>query len=101
MSTLVVDILLWPDSSGLELAMMSLMAAFEPERVKDFVKTAPNGTSTFVDGSTFLPTLSKYEITHWQRTSEPVVATYVKRLIDVADRKDAAEVAAHYSSKSV
>lgn len=81
------------------MTMVSLMAAFEPERVKDFVKTSPDGTRTFIDGNEFLPTLSKEEITHWWNMSESAIATYVKKLIDVADREDAAEVAAHYSGK--
>lgn len=83
------------------MTMISLMAAFEPGRVKDFVKTSPDGTRTFINGNEFLPTLSKEEITHWYNTSERAIATYVKKLIDVADRDDAAAVAAHHSDKSV
>lgn len=83
------------------MTMISLMAAFPPERVKDFVQTSPDGARTFINGNDFLRTLSKEEITHWWNTSERAIATYVKRVIDVADREDAAKVAAHYSGKSV
>jgi len=82
------------------MTMISLMAAFEPERVKDFVKTSPDGTRTFINGNEFLPTLSKEEITHWWNTSERAIATYVNKVINVSDREDAAAVAAHYSDKS-
>jgi hypothetical protein len=79
------------------MSMISLMAAFKPERVKDFVKTSPDGSRTYIKGNEFLPTLSKEEIAHWWNTSERAIAMYVKRLIDVADREDAAEIAAHYN----
>ncbi|MFZ1258047.1 MAG: Fic family protein [Candidatus Saccharimonas sp.] len=82
------------------MTMISLMAAFKPDRVKPFVKTSRDGTSSFIDGNMFLPTLSKEEIIHWWNASERAIASYVKRLIDVADREDVAEIAAHYRGKS-
>lgn len=85
------------ESSG--MTMISLMAAFPPERIKDFVQTSPDGARTFINGNDFLRTLSKEEITQWWKTSERAIATYVKKLIDVSDRQDATEVAEHYSNK--
>lgn len=79
------------------MTMVSLMTAFEPERVKDFVRTSPDGTLTFIDGNKFLPTLSKEEIIHWWKMSEQTIITYVEKLIKVADREDAAEIATHYN----
>lgn len=80
------------------MTMISIMATFSPDRVKDFIKTSPDGERIFIDGNEFLPTLTKEEITEWWSTSEHAIANYVKRLINVADRDDAPVVAAHYSS---
>ena len=86
-------------SGGMD--MISLMTAFNPERLKDFVKTsAADGTHTYIEDTEFLPTLSKEEIAHWWYMSERAIKVYVKKLIKVADRDDAAAVAAHYSDKS-
>ena len=83
------------ESGGME--MISLMATFKPERVKEFIKTSSDGKRTYVDGNEFLPTLTKEEISHWYNTSERAIATYVMKLIDVADRDDASKIAAHYT----
>ncbi len=78
------------------MTMISLMLTFGPERVEDFVRTSSDGQRTFVDGNEFLPTLTQEEISKWWNNSEHALASYVRRLIDVADREDFAEVAEHY-----
>lgn len=78
------------------LCIVSLLATFEPERVKDFVRTSPDGARTFVDGNTFLPTLTQEDINKWWNNSESATTAYVKRLINVAERDDVEEVAAAY-----
>lgn len=83
------------ESGGME--MISLMATFSPDRVKDFVQTSRDGSRTFINGSEFLPTLSKEEIKDWWENSEKAILTYVSRLINVADRYDAREIATHYN----
>lgn len=87
------------ESGGMNL--ISLMATFKPERVKDFIKTSQDGKRTFIDGNELLPTLSKEEIADWYKKSEQIIATYVQKLIKVADREDAAEVAAYYRGNSL
>ena len=82
------------------LTMISLMTTFGPERVKDFVHTSPDGKRTFVDGNEFLPTLTQDEIQKWWNNSERAIASYVQRLINVADRDDVAEIALHYKSQA-
>ena len=81
------------------MTMISLMTTFEPERIRDFVKTSSDGSYTFLSGNDFLPTLSKEEIIKWWNNSERAIATYVKKLIDVTDREDAAEIAAYYNGR--
>lgn len=81
------------------MTMSSLMATFEPDRVKNFVSTSRDGLRTCVKGNDFLPTLTKEEIIKWWNVSERCIANYVKRLINVADRDDAHEIAAHYNDK--
>ena len=80
------------------MTMTSLMATFGPDRVKDFVRTSPDGARTFIDGDAFLPTLTQEEIAKWWNNSENAIASYVKRLVNVADRDDIAEIAAHYNN---
>ena len=82
------------ESGGMN--MISLMATFEPDRIKDYVRTSPDGSYTFIEGSEFLPTLTQEEIQKWWNTSEQAIASYVQRLINVADRDDVAEIAEHY-----
>lgn len=77
------------------MPILSLMASFPPDRVKDFVTHTKDGR-TFVNGNTFLPTLSKDEVTRWWNTTEHMTRSYVLRLIKVADRKDVDEIAASY-----
>lgn len=81
------------------MTMISLMTTFEPERIRDFVKTSSDGSYAYLSGNDFLPTLSKEEIIKWWNSSERAIATYVKKLIDVADREDAAEIAAYYNAE--
>lgn len=84
------------ESGGME--MISLMATFGPDRIKDFVRSSPDGSRTFVDGNEFLPTLTQEEIQKWWNNSEGAIASYVQRLINVADRDDVAEIAEHYNN---
>mgnify|MGYP000209044552 CR=1 FL=1 len=81
------------------MTMISLMATFETERIKEFVKTSSDGSRTFVMGDEFMPTLSRDEIKEWWNNSERAIAAYVKKLIDVADREDAVEIAACYNGE--
>ncbi len=82
------------------MTMISLMTTFGPDRVKDFVRTSPDGTRTFVDGNAFLPTLTQEEIAKWWNNSESAIASYVQRLINVADREDIAEISAYYKPQT-
>lgn len=81
---------------GGPLTMTSLMASFTPDRVKEFVKTSPDGKRTYMMGSDFLPTLSKEEIIHWWRRTQGAKYGYVKRLINFPDRDDASAIVAKY-----
>lgn len=80
------------------MTMISLMKTFGPDRVKDFVRTSPDGARTFIVGNEFLPTLTKEEITKWWNNSERILANYVQHVINIADRDDITEIAAHYKS---
>ncbi len=82
------------------MTMISLMTTFGPDRVRDFVRTSPDGARTFVDGNAFLPTLNQEEIAKWWNSSESAIASYVQRLINVADREDIAEISAHYKPQT-
>ena len=81
------------------MTMISLMKTFEPERIKDFIHTSSDGSRAFLNGNDFLPTLSKEEIIKWWNNSERAIATYVKKLIDVANREDVIEIAAYYNGE--
>ena len=81
------------------LTMTSLVATFGPDRIKDHVRVSPNGKRSYIDGNTFLPTLTQEEIQKWWNNSERAIAGYVRRLINVADRDDVAGIAAHYKSQ--
>jgi len=78
------------------MTMLSLMTTFGPDRVKDFVRTSPDGERTFVDGNAFLPTLTQEEIKKWWTNSEQAIASYVQHLIKISDRDDVAEIAEFY-----
>lgn len=78
------------------MTMISIMATFGPDRVKDYVKTSSDGERTVIDGDRFLPSLTQDEIKQWWINSEWAIASYVKRLINVSERGDIAEIAAHY-----
>ena len=80
------------------MTMISLMTTFGPDRVKDFVRTSPDGVRTFIDGNAFLPTLTQEEIIKWWNNSERAIAIYVQRLINVTNRDDVVEIASHYES---
>lgn len=82
------------------MTMVSLMATFSPDRIKDFVKTSPDGARTSIQGSEFLPTLTKEEIIEWYKTSERAITAYVQKLINFSDRKDADEIVAFYRGTS-
>lgn len=84
------------ESGGME--MISLMKTFGPDRIKDFVRSSPDSSRTFVDGNEFLPTLSQEEIQAWWNNSERAIVDYVRCLINIADRDDVAEIARHYKS---
>lgn len=93
-------LMLYDIKEGGGLTMTSLMETFEPDRVRDYVHTSPDGQRTFVDGNEFLPTLTQEEIQKWWNNSERAIASYVQRLINVADRDDVAEIAAHYKPQA-
>lgn len=80
------------------LTMTSLMASFTPDRIKEFVKTSPDGKRTFIMGSDFLPTLSQDEITHWWKLTQGAKTAYVKHLINFPDREDATTIVAQYTT---
>lgn len=82
------------------MTMISLMLTFGPGRVRDFVRTSSDGARTFVDGNAFLPTLSQEEIAKWWNNSESAIASYVQRLINVADREDISEIMSHYKPQT-
>lgn len=88
--------LLYEVIEGGSLTMTTLMASFTPDRVKEFVKTSPDGKRTYIMGSDFLPTLSKEEIIHWWRRTQGAKNGYVKRLINFPDRDDASAIVAKY-----
>ncbi len=83
------------------MTMTSLMATFGPDRVKDFVRTSSDGARTCIDGNAFLPTLTEEEIQKWRNNSELASVSYVRRLINVADRDDVAEIAKYYNNSVV
>ena len=85
------------ESGGMN--MISLMTTFSPERVKEFVSTSPDGCRTIIDGDEFFPTLTKEEIKDWWTNSETAIIDYVKEIINVAERKDIAEIETHYLTK--
>jgi hypothetical protein len=82
------------------LTMTSLVATFGPDRIKDHVRVSPNGKRSYIDGNTFLPTLTQEEIQKWWNNSESAIASYVQRLINVADREDIAEISAYYKPQT-
>ena len=83
-------------SGGME--MTSLMMTFDPNIIKPFVKTSADGKRTFVMGNEFLPTLTKEEIKHWWENSEMLTASYVERIINVADREDVSGIVNFYKN---
>ncbi len=82
------------------MSMISLMKTFGPDRVKDFVRTSPDGARTSVNGNAFLPTLTQEEIQTWWENTQYAIRNYVQRLINIADRDDVAEIAAHYKPQT-
>jgi hypothetical protein len=82
------------------MAIISLMLTFKPERVRDFVREGRFGGGYEIAGDKFLPTLTQEEITEWWRNSQVVLASYVRRLIDVSDRDDIEEIAARYRKQA-
>jgi len=83
------------------MAIISLAATFGPDRIKDFVQTSPDGSRTFIDGDKFLPTLTQEEIKNWCSNSEKALISYAKRIINIADRDDIAEIAEHYKKAQI
>lgn len=78
------------------MSMTALMLAFKPERVKEYVNVSSDGARVFIDGDSFIPTLSNDEIKTWWTKSEDSIVHYVLRVINVSDRPDAASIAGFY-----
>jgi hypothetical protein len=85
-------------SGGMEI--ISLMAAFPPERVGQYIKTSSDGRRTYLEGGRFLPTLTPAEIKQWWTASHQQTVNYVHKIIHFADRPDAANIAGWYRKRN-
>lgn len=77
-------------------AEVSLMPAFHPERVIKHLETSPKTNQKYLDGNSFIPSLSDSEIQNWCSHNYNVIKSYVIRVINVSDRPDAEDIAAIY-----
>lgn len=84
--------------SSPHMDILSIMKAFPPDRIGEYVRTSSDGARTFIVGDEFLPTLTKDEIIDLYTSHEHILVSYVVRLINVADRPDVEQIAAQYRS---
>ena len=82
------------------VVMMSLMKTFQPERLSEHIIQHPQAAFSRIDGASFLPTLTTQDIETWLKNFYLFTREYVRRIIDVSDRDDYAEIAECYRTNS-
>lgn len=89
----------YDNDHDLAIELMSFMIVCDPKHTKDFVEISQDGTCT-VKFDALLATLSEEDAKQYRLGVQALRYEYVKRIIDIANREDATEVAAHYSDKN-
>lgn len=90
----------YDNDHDLAIELMSFMVVCNPKHIKDFIEISQDGTCT-VKFNALLATLPEEDAKQYRLGVQALRYEYVKRLIDIADRKDAKEVSAYYRNTSV